>query len=193
MRRLAGWWGNDAATRFKMEPEFRPTPGAKGYQHSCTPVLSSIPLLATLELIGKVGFSAMREKAIRLTSTLETLLRSSEYYVPLSESSRTTKDVGFTILTPEQPWRGTQLSVFITGGEEVMPRVFGRCLKKGLVGDERRPNVIRLSPVVLYNTFEDVGRAVEIFEQAIKAEREGEAGGSENGDEQRDVIGGDGP
>ncbi|KAI9635268.1 pyridoxal phosphate-dependent transferase [Dioszegia hungarica] len=192
-KRLAGWWGNDAATRFKMEPEFRPTPGAKGYQHSCTPVLSSIPLLATLELIGKVGFSAMREKAIRLTSTLETLLRSSEYYVPLSESSRTTKDVGFTILTPEQPWRGTQLSVFITGGEEVMPRVFGRCLKKGLVGDERRPNVIRLSPVVLYNTFEDVGRAVEIFEQAIKAEREGEAGGSENGDEQRDVIGGDGP
>jgi kynureninase len=60
------------------------------------------------------------------------------------------------------------------------------------VGDERRPNVIRLSPVVLYNTFEDVGRAVEIFEEAIKAEGEGEAGGPENGEEQRDVIGGDG-
>jgi kynureninase len=191
IRRLAGWWGNDAATRFQMEPTFRPTPGAKGYQHSCTPVLSSVPLLATLELIDKVSFSAMREKAIRLTSTLEQLLQSSEYFIPLVNNARTTKKVGFTILTPEQPWRGTQLSVFITGGEEVMPRVFARCLKEGLVGDERRPNVIRLSPVVLYNTFEEVGRAVEILEQAVRMEREDGAGQFQG--EGRDVIGGDGP
>lgn len=85
------------------------------------------------------------------------------------------------------------MSVFITGGEEVMPRVFERCLKKGLVGDERRPNVIRLSPVVLYNTFAEVGRAVEILEQAIKAEKEGGSGGEAGEGGQRDVIGGDGP
>lgn len=175
-----------------MEPTFRPTPGAKGYQHSCTPVLSSVPLLATLELIDRVSFSALREKAIRLTGALASLLKSSQYYVPLSEArSSSSSTVGFTILTPESPWRGTQLSIFITGGEEVMPRVFGRCLKRGLVGDERRPNVIRLSPVVLYNTFKEVGRAVQILETAIKEEREGEGG--EGGREERDVIGGDGP
>lgn len=176
-----------------MEPTFRPTPGAKGYQHSCTPVLSSIPLLATLELIDKVGFSAMREKAIRLTSTLEQLLRASEYYVANITEARKTKEAGFTILTPEQPWRGTQLSVFITGGAEMMPRVFERCLKKGLVGDERRPNVIRLSPVVLYNKFEEVGRAVEILEQAVKEEREGGSKQDSIQGEGRDVAAGDRP
>jgi kynureninase len=175
-----------------MEPTFRPTPGAKGYQHSCTPVLSSIPLLATLELIDKVSFSAMREKAIRLTSTLEHLLRTSEYFISTGDA-RNAKDIGFTILTPGQPWRGTQLSVFITGVEGVMPRVFGRCLKRGLVGDERRPNVIRLSPVVLYNTFTEVGKAVEILEQAIKEEREGMSEDLQNGVKDRDVTGGDGP
>ncbi|WVW82086.1 kynureninase [Kwoniella bestiolae CBS 10118] len=167
-RRLAGWWGNDSATRFQMLPTFTPTPGAKGYQHSCTPVFSSIPLLATLELIDKVGFSKMLEKSKRLTGTLEQLLRSSRYYNPKEGK------VGFKILTPEYPYRGTQLSIsFLPEDKGVMPRVFSRLLKRGLVGDERYPNVIRLSPVVLYNKFEEVGRAFEIFERALKEEEEG--------------------
>ncbi|OCF73607.1 kynureninase [Kwoniella mangroviensis CBS 8886] len=173
-RRLAGWWGNDSATRFQMLPSFSPTPGAKGYQHSCTPVLSSIPLLATLQVIDKVGFTNMLEKSKKLTGTLEKLLKSSKYYNPPDGK------VGFKILTPEHPYRGTQLSVsLLPENQGVMPRVFSRLLKDGLVGDERYPNVIRLSPVVLYNKFEEVGRAFEILERALKAEEEGARVGEE--------------
>ncbi|WVQ97101.1 kynureninase [Kwoniella sp. CBS 9459] len=177
-RRLAGWWGNDAATRFQMSPDFSPTPGAKGYQHSCTPVLSSIPLLATLELIDKVGFDNMVQKSKRLTGTLETLLKSSKYYRPASSpKSGVVEDgtVGFKIITPDAPFRGTQLSLsFLPENKGVMPAVFSRLVKKGLVGDERQPNVIRLSPVVLYNKFEEIGRAVEILEEALREEEEGQ-------------------
>lgn len=159
-----------------MSPQFRPTPGAKGYQHSCTPVLSSIPLLATLELIDKATFPSMLAKQKLLTGSLESLLKSSRFYLPPSASPDSPTDVRFKIITPEYPWRGTQLSILILPqpkeGERpnVMPRVFNRMLKKGLVGDEREPSVIRLSPVVLYNTFQEVGRAFEIFEQALEDE-----------------------
>nr|ODO02537.1 kynureninase [Cryptococcus depauperatus CBS 7855] len=165
-RRLAGWWGNDPSTRFAMSPDFQPFVGAKGYQHSCTPVFSSIPLLATLELIDKVGFSNMVAKGRRLTDTLEMFLKASPYYVHPDD----TKDkLGFKLITPEAPFRGAQLSLVITPEEEnIMPRVFERLLKKGLVGDERHPSVIRLSPVVLYNTFEELGIAVDIILEAFK-------------------------
>lgn len=179
-RRLAGWWGNDAATRFQMSPQFRPTPGAKGYQHSCTPVFSSIPLLATLELIDRATFPAMLEKQRLLTGAMESLLKASKFYRPdASTDASNSTEVGFTILTPEYPWRGTQLSLFVLphreddgAGKGSMPRVFERMLKKGLVGDEREPSVLRLSPVVLYNRFEEVGRAVKILEDALEAEVE---------------------
>ncbi|WWC58390.1 kynureninase [Kwoniella dejecticola CBS 10117] len=181
-RRLAGWWGNDSATRFQMLPQFNPTPGAKGYQHSCTPVLSSIPLLATLELIDTVGFDKMLKKQKSLTGTLETLLKSSKYYGRSSE-----EEVGFKILTPEYPYRGTQLSVsLLPENKGVMPRVFSRLVKNGLIGDERYPNVIRLSPVVLYNKFEEVGRAVMILEDALRAEEEGEV--KERGEKDLDMA-----
>lgn len=164
-----------------MSPQFRPTPGAKGYQHSCTPVLSSIPLLATLELIDRVSFSAMLEKQKLLTGALESLLKASRFYTPNGTTSST--QVGFKIITPEYPWRGTQLSLFIFphreddgAGKGSMPRVFNRMLKRGLVGDEREPSVLRLSPVVLYNKFEEVGRAVQIFEEALEAEVEWQKG-----------------
>ena len=205
--RLAGWWGNDSSTRFQMAPTFRPTPGAKGYQHSCTPVLSSIPLLATLDLIDKAGFDNMIAKGRRLTNTMEELLKSSRFYIPsptLSSKppfpSAEEKDdrLGFRILTPPAPWRGTQLSLYISphrpedgDGKGVMPRVFGRMMKKGLVGDEREPSVIRLSPVVLYNTFAEIGRAVKILEEAMEEEEEGMRIGVDQGKgAERDVISG---
>ena len=177
-RRLAGWWGNDPDSRFQMAPEFKPSEGAKGYQHSCTPVLSSIPLLATLELIDKVSFSAMLTKQRLLTGALESLLKASRHYKPDASNEVTgSKEVGFKIITPEYPWRGTQLSLVILPlraagdtGDGAMPRVFNELLRRGLVGDERQPNVIRLSPVVLYNTFQEVGRAVQILEEALDAE-----------------------
>lgn len=183
-KRLTGWWGNDAATRFQMSPQFRPTPGAKGYQHSCTPVFSSIPLLATLELMDKAGFDKMLEKQKLLTGALESLLQSSRFYRPSSTANavgdaepQSDSEVGFRIITPEHPFRGTQLSLLILprktedgAGKGIMPRIFNRMLKKGLVGDEREPSVIRLSPVVLYNTFVEVGKAVKIIEESLEEE-----------------------
>lgn len=158
-----------------MSPQFRPTPGAKGYQHSCTPVLSSIPLLATLELINKVSFPAMLAKQRVLTGSLEALLKASRFF--RSPESKLDGQVGFRILTPELPWRGTQLSIMILPQQEsdgaskgVMPRVFTGMLKRGLVGDEREPSVIRLSPAVLYNTYTEVGKAVQILEEALEDE-----------------------
>lgn len=169
-RRLAGWWGNNPDTRFEMKPEFDATPGAKGYQHSCTNVLGSIPLLGTLEIIDKAGFKAMRAKADRLTGALEALLKQSKYYLP-ADPKDNGATVGFGILTPEAPWRGTQISVAIYGKPGAMPRVFDRMLKRGVVGDERLPVVIRLSPVVLYNTFTEVGTAVDVLEEALAEEK----------------------
>ncbi|WVQ71039.1 kynureninase [Cryptococcus sp. DSM 104548] len=167
-RRLTGWWGNDAATRFQMDPEFRPTPGAKGYQHSCTPVFSSIPLLATLELIDKVGFANMVEKGKKLTGMLEKLLKMSPYFVPEGETMEQ-RIVGFKIITPEAPYRGSQLSlVILPEDKHPMPKVFAKMLARGLVGDERQPSVIRLTPAVLYNTYEDIGKAIRIMDESFR-------------------------
>jgi len=152
-----------------MRPEFQPTVGARGYQHSNTNILGSIPLLGTLELIDKAGFENMCKKGEKLTGALDALLRASPYY--LASAPKDDKTVGFRILTPDAPWRGTQISIFLHGKDGIMPRVFDRMVAKGLVGDERHPNVIRLAPVVLYNTFSEVGRAVEILNDAIAAEK----------------------
>jgi len=166
-----------------MSPTFRPTPGAKSFQHSCTPVFSSIPLLATLELIDKIGFSNMVAKGRQLTDTLESLLKASKYH------NRPDQQVGFKIITPAAPWRGSQLSLSFTPlSQGVMPRAFSRMLKRGLVGDERQPNVIRLTPAVLYNTFQEVGKAVEILEAALEEE---EREGSSETEAKRDIVAGD--
>jgi kynureninase len=145
--------------------------------HSNTGVLGSIPLLATLELIDKVGFDNLRDKADRLTGALDALLRQSKYYIPADKLPKGEDDnkLGFHIITPELPFRGTQLSLFIHPAKKgIMPRVFEKMLDRGLVGDERFPYVIRLSPIALYNTFQDVGRAAEIVEEALaEVEQEG--------------------
>lgn len=168
-RRLAGWWGNDPKSRFEMKADFEPTPGARGYQHSNTNILGSIPLLGTLQVIEKAGFPALREKAERLNAALDALLRASPFFLESPPADANT--VGFRILTPEAPWRGTQISIFLHGRDGIMPRVFQRMIREGVVGDERQPNVIRLAPLALYNTFTDVGYAVDVFNKALEEEK----------------------
>ncbi|ROU06089.1 kynureninase [Lysobacter enzymogenes] len=160
--RFAGWWGHESATRFRMGPEFVPTPGAEGWQLSNPPILGLAPLRASLDLFDRVGMRALREKSLRLTGYLETLIRAR-----LGET--------LDILTPAEPdRRGCQLSLRVIGGRGLSGRAAGRDLfedlaRRGVLGDWREPDVIRISPAPLYNTHGDIVR----FVAAVEAWRDG--------------------
>ena len=154
-----------------MSPHFDPIPGAAGYQHSNPPVLSSIPLIAHLNILKRAGgIEALREKSLQLTGYMWDLLTASRFYIAPEDVHGYTR-VGFRILTPADPSaRGCQISLMILPqGSHLMEKVFDKMVKQGVVGDERRPDVIRLSPVPLYNRYTDVLRAVQVFESALQA------------------------
>lgn len=155
--RLAGWWGHEASTRFKMAPEFVPTPGAEGWQLSNPPVLGLAPLRASLELFDRVGIAALRERSLRLTGYLESLIATH------------LTDV-LQIVTPADPTRrGAQLSLRVAGGRSQGRSLFEYLAANGVLGDWREPDVIRISPTPLYNTHSDVlrfARAVENWRHA---------------------------
>jgi kynureninase len=141
--RLAGWWGNDPATRFRMhlEPGFVPQPGAAGWQVSNPPILSLAPLRASLALFDAAGMEALRAKSDRLTGYLEYLLDQ------LSPGR-------VEVITPRDPARrGCQLSMVIHERPRELLAALGMA---GVVCDFREPNVIRVAPVPLYNTFAEV-------------------------------------
>ena len=144
--RFAGWWGHDAATRFKMGPDFVPTPGADGWQLSNPPILGLAPLRASLDLFARAGMPALRAKSERLTGYLEQLIRSQ-----LNDTLQ--------IVTPASPQqRGCQLSLRVIGGRERGRALFEHLGAHGVLGDWREPDVIRISPAPLYNSFADVLR-----------------------------------
>ncbi|MCF7220269.1 kynureninase [Marilutibacter chinensis] len=155
--RFAGWWGHEPSTRFLMGPEFRPTPGAEGWQLSNPPILGMAPLRASLELFDAVGMPALRAKSLRLTGYLETLIRQR-----LSGVLR--------IVTPSEPERrGAQLSLRVAGGRAQGRALFDHLAGHGVLGDWREPDVIRISPAPLYNTHADIlrfARAVEAWRDA---------------------------
>ncbi|MBL8799683.1 MAG: kynureninase [Planctomycetia bacterium] len=148
--RLAGWWGNDPATRFRMhlQPDFVPRAGADGWQLSNPPILALAPLRASLALFDEVGMPALREKSERLTGYLQYLLDR----LPTGRVE---------VITPrDAPSRGCQLSLLIH--EE--PRALATALERaGVICDFREPNVIRVAPVPLYNTFEEVWRFADLL------------------------------
>jgi kynureninase len=141
--RLAGWWGNDPATRFRMqlEPNFVPKPGADGWQISNPPILAMAPLRASLELFDQAGMDKLRAKSEQLTGFLEMLLDR----LP---SGRVTQ------LTPRDPVRrGGMVALEVHD----RPReLFEEMERKGVICDFREPNVIRVTPCPLYNSFTDV-------------------------------------
>ncbi|HVO48968.1 MAG TPA: kynureninase [Steroidobacteraceae bacterium] len=153
--RLQGWWGHEAATRFRMDPQFQPEAGAAAWQISNPPILSAAPLLASLELFKEARIERLRAKSVGLTDYLEQLLR------PLSAAVE--------VLTPRAPAeRGCQLSLRILGNATRGRRVLERLTELGAICDWRDPDVIRVAPVPLYNTFEDVLRFGERLEQALR-------------------------
>ena len=146
--RLAGWWGNDPATRFEMTPDFVPVPRADAWSLSNPSVLSMAPLKASLEIFERVGIEALRNKSVRLTAYLEYLLG----------------DVGspqITLITPTDPTaRGCQLSIAVADGAQTLHETLCR---SGVLVDFRRPNIIRAAPVPLYNSFHDVWTFVQVL------------------------------
>lgn len=151
--RFAGWWGHDQATRFRMGPEFVPTPGADGWQLSNPPVLGLAPLRASLDLFAQAGMAALRAKSERLTGHLETLIRAH-----LADTLQ--------IVTPASPAeRGCQLSLRVAGGRERGRALFEFLGARGVLGDWREPDVIRISPAPLYNTHDDVMRFVRTTQE----------------------------
>ncbi len=150
--RFAGWWGHDPATRFRMGPEFVPTPGADGWQLSNPPILALAPLRVSLEIFHDAGMARLREKSEQLTGYLEALIRER-------------LDRVLHIITPAEPERrGCQLSLRVAGGREQGRALFEYLMTCGIVGDWREPDVIRISPTPLYNRYIDVLRFVRAVE-----------------------------
>jgi kynureninase len=152
--RMAGWWGNEPATRFRMhrESHFVPRPGAAGWQVSNPPIFSLVPLRASLELFDRAGMTALRAKSLQLTSYLEYLL---DHFL----AGR------LELLTPRDPTqRGCQLSIRI--GNQAGELVHS-LEADGIVCDFREPDVIRVAPAPMYNTFREVWRFAKSLAAAI--------------------------
>lgn len=155
--RFAGWWGYDKETRFEMKPGFVPMKGAEGWQLSNAPVLGMAAHLASLDIFDEVGMDKLRAKSDQLTAYLEAVINDiSERLNHLCE---------FEIITPKNPKeRGAQLSILAHGKGKAM---FDALTKQGVIADWREPNVIRIAPVPLYNSFEDIFRFGQYLEKAI--------------------------
>lgn len=146
--RLAGWWGNEESTRFKMKKGFVPSKGAASWQMSNAPVFNMVAHKASLDLFDKTSLQALRSKSLQLTAYLEFLLKQLTH-------------LEFETITPSEPQRrGAQLSMLFTKDGR---KVFDELTSKGVIADWREPNVIRVAPVPMYNSFEDVYRFYEIL------------------------------
>lgn len=152
MPRFAGWWGYDEATRFQMKKGFNPTPTAEGWQLSNAQVFPMAIHNASLQLFDKAGMPALRKKSEILTGYLEFVL---------NEVNASHPEGLFTIITPQTiEDRGCQLSLLVNKNGKTL---YNYLESKGVVTDWREPNVIRMAPVPMYNTFEDVFKVGEVI------------------------------
>jgi kynureninase len=143
-----GWWGQNKATRFKMEHDFQPIPTVESWQLSNPPILQLAALRASLDIFNEAGISSLRQKSEELTGYAEYLINKKN-------------NGNFEIITPVNPSeRGCQLSLkAIDNGREIHKKLN----KNGVICDWREPDVIRIAPVPLYNTFEDIYNFIEIL------------------------------
>lgn len=149
--KLTGWWGTDENSKFLMDNVFRPIQGANVYRLSNPNVMATVCLLGSLSIFGKTSMKSLRARSILLTGYLEKLLKTLDHFI---------------IITPNNPDdRGCQLSLLFDEG--YMEPVFQYISEKGVVVDERRPDVIRVAPAPLYNTFDDVFRFYNLLKEAL--------------------------
>ena len=146
--RFAGWWGNEEKTRFRMGPDFEPTPGAEGWQLSNPSIFSMAALRASMDIFDRAGMDAVREKSVQLTGY-------AEYLLDRHASEK------FSIITPRDPERrGAQLSLRVP---QVGRAVCDRLAAQGVLCDFREPDILRFAPAPLYCSYTDVYRFVESF------------------------------
>jgi kynureninase len=150
--RFTGWWGHNKATRFGMRDGFDPLPGVEAWQLSNPPILSLAAIRASLDIFAEAGMNQLREKSLLLTGYLEYLVDA----LPQGQVK---------IITPRDPARrGCQLSLQVTGSDKAL---YQRITAQGVIADWREPDVIRVAPVPLYNTFTEVFQFVEILKNAL--------------------------
>ena len=153
MPRFAGWWGHDKETRFLMDDEFVPISGAEGWQVSNPPIFQLAALRASLDIFDEAGMKNLRKKSVKLTNYLEFLL---------SEIN----DARISVITPKNPnERGCQLSIRVKNSDKSL---YNEITKRGVIADWREPDVIRVAPVPLYNSFTDVYKFTEILKDCLK-------------------------
>ncbi|MGI9201509.1 MAG: kynureninase [Woeseiaceae bacterium] len=150
--RFGGWWGHDKSTRFEMKNGFQPMEGAEGWQLSNVPILGMAAMKASLDVFAEAGMPALRDKSEKLTGYLEYTIGL------LAEEFPSAKIAIFTPSDPAQ--RGCQISIDVAGRER---KLFDDMIAAGLIADFREPCIIRMAPVPLYNSFEDVYRFGKIM------------------------------
>jgi kynureninase len=156
--RFAGWWGYDKETRFLMQPGFNPMKGAEGWQLSNAPVLGMAAHLASLEIFEEAGMEQIGAKRDLMTAYME--------FVIDTISAKNSDRVQFEIITPrDKTKRGAQLSIMAKGQGKAL---FDALSAEGVVADWREPNVIRIAPAPLYNSFEDCYWFGQLLEKAIQ-------------------------
>jgi kynureninase len=150
--RFAGWWGHEKETRFLMGDKFVPIKGAEGWQLSNPPIFQLAALKASLDTFEAAGMENLFEKSRKLTGFLEFLL--SEI-----------RDERISVITPSDPEaRGCQLSIRVKSADKTL---FKALTEKGVIADWREPDVIRVAPVPLYNSFTDVFKFVETLKNCL--------------------------
>ncbi|KAF1938724.1 kynureninase [Clathrospora elynae] len=157
---LKGWYGHDKSSRFLMDNKFVPTPGAQGFQCSNPSIVDLTCLSGSLSVFEKTSIADLRSRSLLLTAYAEHLLSQI--------AARNIKDGSFPfeIITPTDPrFRGAQLSVLLP--EDVFDDASAALVANGIVCDKRKPGIIRVAPVPMYNTFGDICRFMQIFEKAI--------------------------
>lgn len=153
LNRFAGWWGHNKKTRFNMRHEFDALPGAEGWQLSNPPILSMAAIRASLDTFAEAGFENLRKKSEKLTGFLEFLLDEM-------------KNDSIKIITPRNPEeRGCQLSIQVKNADKSLHT---KLTEAGVISDWREPDVIRVAPAPLYNSFEDVFRFSEKLKEVLR-------------------------
>ncbi|MEJ7589287.1 MAG: kynureninase [Ferruginibacter sp.] len=151
--RLEGWWGNNVSNRFNMKQNFTPSPTAESWSMSTTPVMLLAAHKASLEIFARAGFSNLLEKSKALSGYLFFVLNHINQ-----------PDEKFTIITPDTDQRGCQVSISVHHNAKA---IFDTLMPLGIFADWREPNVIRVAPVPLYNSFEEVFVFADTLQQLL--------------------------